>query len=118
MTYPDSPPNESRSSPQQHLSPPPRQALALGYAPDKDDAPRVLAKGYGELADRIIAEARLHDIYVHDEPELMGLLMQLDLDEQIPPHLYHVIAEILIWVMELDSAASGFQDNNKQTKNT
>lgn len=113
MTHPDSPSNGSRSSPQQHLSPPPRQALALGYAPDRDDAPRVLAKGYGELADRIIAEARLHDIYVHDEPELVGLLMQLDLDEQIPPRLYHVIAEILVWIMELDSVASGTHENNE-----
>jgi flagellar biosynthesis protein len=113
MTHPDSPSNGSRSSSQQHLSPPPRQALALGYAPDRDDAPRVLAKGYGELADRIIAEARLHDIYVHDEPELVGLLMQLDLDEQIPPRLYHIIAEILIWVMELDSAASGTHENGQ-----
>ncbi|QEM83798.1 EscU/YscU/HrcU family type III secretion system export apparatus switch protein [Halomonas binhaiensis] len=113
MAHPDSPSSGFRSSPQQHLSSPPRQALALGYAPDSDDAPRVLAKGYGELADRIIAEARLHDIYVHDEPELVGLLMQLDLDEQIPPRLYHVIAEILIWVMELDNAASGTQENNK-----
>lgn len=116
MAHPDHPSSGSRP-PSQQLSSPPRQALALGYAPDRDDAPRVLAKGYGELADRIIAEAKLHDIYVHDEPELVGLLMQLDLDEQIPAHLYHVIAELLIWVMELDSAA-GTQENNQQAKHT
>lgn len=76
-----------------------RQAVALAYQ-DANDAPRVLAQGYGELAERIIAEARNQGIHVHDAPELVGLLMQLDLDEAIPPRLYHVIAELLVWVYE------------------
>ncbi|MDT0500530.1 MULTISPECIES: EscU/YscU/HrcU family type III secretion system export apparatus switch protein [unclassified Halomonas] len=76
-----------------------RQAVALAYR-DADDAPRVVAQGYGELAERIIHEAQRQGIHVHDAPELVGLLMQLDLDERIPPNLYQVIAEILIWVYE------------------
>ncbi|WP_431025831.1 EscU/YscU/HrcU family type III secretion system export apparatus switch protein [Halomonas sp. H5] len=74
-----------------------RQAVALAYR-DGDEAPRVLAKGYGELAERIIAAARESGLQVHDSPELVALLMQLDLDERIPPALYQVIAELLIWV--------------------
>ena len=76
-----------------------RQAVALAYH-DTNDAPRVVAQGYGELAERIIAEARRQGVHVHDAPELVGLLMQLDLDEAIPPRLYQVIAELLVWVYE------------------
>ncbi|EWH03709.1 EscU/YscU/HrcU family type III secretion system export apparatus switch protein [Halomonas sp. BC04] len=77
-----------------------RQAIALAYR-DGDDAPRVLAKGYGDMADRILAEARRQGIYVHDAPELVALLMGLDLDDRIPPMLYQTIAELLVWVYEL-----------------
>ncbi|MBE0488994.1 MAG: EscU/YscU/HrcU family type III secretion system export apparatus switch protein [Halomonas sp.] len=79
---------------------PRRRAVALAYR-EGDDAPRVVAKGYGELAERIMAEAQRQGIHVHDAPELVGLLMGLDLDERIPPSLYQVIAELLVWVREL-----------------
>jgi flagellar biosynthesis protein len=77
-----------------------RRAIALAYR-DGDDAPRVVAKGYGEIAERIIEEAERHGIYVHDAPELVALLMNLNLDEQIPPSLYQVIAELLVWVRQI-----------------
>lgn len=77
-----------------------RQAVALAYQGD-EEAPRVVAKGYGELAERIMAEAQRQGIYVHDAPELVALLMQLNLDEEIPGSLYQVVAEILVWVFEL-----------------
>lgn len=77
-----------------------RRAVALAYR-EGDDAPRVVAKGYGDIAERIMAEARRHGIHVHDAPELVGLLMGLDLDERIPPALYQVIAELLVWVRAL-----------------
>jgi flagellar biosynthesis protein len=77
-----------------------RRAVALAYR-DGDDAPRVVAKGYGVIAERIIEEAARQGIYVHDAPELVGLLMNLDLDEQIPPSLYQVIAELLVWVRQI-----------------
>lgn len=77
-----------------------RQAVALAYQ-EGDQAPKVLAKGYGELAERIVAEAGRQGVYVHDAPELVALLMQLDIDERIPSQLYQVIAELLVWVYEL-----------------
>lgn len=80
-----------------------RQAVALAYQ-DHERAPRVVAKGYGELAERIMAEAQRQGIYVHDAPELVALLMQLDLDAEIPANLYQVIAELLVWVFELSEA--------------
>ncbi|WP_275287431.1 EscU/YscU/HrcU family type III secretion system export apparatus switch protein [Halomonas elongata] len=76
-----------------------RRAVALAYG-DDDAAPRVVARGYGELAERIVEEARRQGVHVHDAPELVGLLMQLDLDEEIPPRLYRVIAELLVWLHE------------------
>lgn len=81
-----------------------RRAVALAYR-DGDDAPRVVAKGYGLVAERIMAEASRQGIYVHDAPELVALLMRLDLDERIPPNLYQVIAELLVWVREIAATA-------------
>ncbi|MFA5495103.1 MAG: EscU/YscU/HrcU family type III secretion system export apparatus switch protein [Porticoccaceae bacterium] len=82
-----------------------RQAVALAYG-EGDAAPRVVAQGYGLMAERIIAEAGRHGIYVHDSPELVSLLMQVDLDEQIPPRLYQVIAELLVWIREIEAGAA------------
>ncbi len=83
---------------------PRRQAVALAYR-EGSQAPTVLAKGYGELAERIVAEAQRQGVFVHDAPELVGLLMQVDLDAHIPPALYQVIAELLAWVHEIDVEA-------------
>lgn len=76
-------------------------AVAITY--DKHDAaPRVVAKGYGTLAETIIRTAKENDLYVHQSPELVGLLMQIDLDAHIPPQLYTVIAELLAWLYGLE----------------
>lgn len=77
-----------------------REAVALAYGED-DSAPRVIARGYGELAEQIAAEARRHGVFVHESSELTALLMQLDLDEQIPAALYEAIAEVLLWIEEI-----------------
>ncbi len=77
-------------------------AVALGYR-DSDSAPRVVAKGYGVLADTILRTARDHGLYVHESPELVGLLMQVDMDSRIPPALYQAIAELLAWLYRLDT---------------
>lgn len=78
-------------------------AVALRYDPSQDQAPRVVAKGYGHVADAIIATAKEHGLYVHESRELVGLLMQLDLDQHIPTELYLVIAELLAWLYALES---------------
>ncbi|WP_423821854.1 EscU/YscU/HrcU family type III secretion system export apparatus switch protein [Salinisphaera sp. SPP-AMP-43] len=80
------------------------EAVALRYDAG-DDAPRVVAKGYGDIADAIIEKARENGLYVHSEPELVRLLSQVDLDARIPPALYVAVAELLAWVYELERAA-------------
>jgi flagellar biosynthesis protein len=76
-------------------------AVAITYEKG-DSAPRVVAKGYGTLADTIIRTAKENDLYVHESPELVGLLMQIDLDAHIPPQLYLAIAELLAWLYALE----------------
>lgn len=83
-----------------------RQALALAYG-EGDGAPRVVAKGYGLLAERIVAEAQRQGVPVHAAPELVGLLMQVELDAQIPPQLYQVVAELLVWAYGLEADRGG-----------
>ena len=77
-------------------------AVAVTYD-TSDSAPRVVAKGYGTLAETIVRTAREHGLYVHESPELVSLLMQVDLDAHIPPQLYVAIAELLAWLYELDN---------------
>lgn len=76
-------------------------AVALRYEND-NSAPRVVAKGYGVVAESIIARAKEAGVYVHDSPALVGLLMQCDLDAQIPPQLYVAVAELLAWLHRLE----------------
>ncbi len=80
-------------------------AVALAYRAG-DAAPRVVAKGRGLLADEIIRRARAAGVYVHESPELVGLLLQVDLDRHIPPALYLAVAELLAWLYRCERAAS------------
>lgn len=84
---------------------PVREAIALAYR-QTDAAPRVVAKGKGLIAEEIIARAREHGVYVHESPELVALLTQVDLDEHIPPQLYLAVAELLAWLYRVEHARS------------
>ena len=83
-----------------------RSAVALTYAANSA-APKVVAKGRGIIAEAIIERARAAGIYVHDSPELVSLLMQVDLDQHIPAQLYVAVAEVLAWVYRLDEQQHG-----------
>lgn len=87
----------------QPLKPDPaREAVALAYQ-QTDAAPRVVARGKGLIAEQIIAKAREHGVYVHESPELVALLTQVDIDEHIPPQLYLAVAELLAWLYRLEN---------------
>lgn len=77
-------------------------AVALAYR-DGQSAPQVVARGRGVIAENIIKEARAHGVYVHESPELVSLLMQVDLDQHIPPQLYQAVAELLAWLYKLEA---------------
>lgn len=78
-----------------------RSAVAINYK-EGQRSPKVVAKGYGELAERIIERAREAGVFVHDSPELVSLLMQVDLDSHIPPELYRAVAEVLAFIYFLE----------------
>lgn len=78
-----------------------QQAIALEYNPE-EDAPRVIASGRGVLAEKIIERAKESDIPVHRDEKLAETLSRLEIGEMIPPELYEVVAEVLIFVDAMD----------------
>ncbi len=79
----------------------PKTAVALSYEPN-EEAPKVIASGRGYLADKIIAKAKESDIPVHKDEKLAATLSKLEIGDMIPPELYEVVAEILIFVDKMD----------------
>ncbi len=65
----------------------------------------VVAKGYGAVAESIIERAREHGLYVHASPDLVKLLMHVDLDSRIPPLLYAALGEVLSWLYALEASS-------------
>jgi flagellar biosynthesis protein len=79
-----------------------KKAIALTYK-ERQFAPQVVAKGQGVTAEAIVAAAREAGIYVHEAPDLVALLMQIDIDQYIPPELYYAMAELLAWIYWLEN---------------
>ncbi|MDJ0668998.1 MAG: EscU/YscU/HrcU family type III secretion system export apparatus switch protein [Desulfobacterales bacterium] len=79
-----------------------RRAVALRYDAEQDQAPRVVAKGRGYIAEQIIQAARAHDIPLVVDSEMSPLLEALELDAPIPPEFYLAIAEILAFVYRIN----------------
>ena len=79
-----------------------KKAVALSYK-EGLYAPQVVAKGRGVVAEAIIDQARDAAVFVHESPELVNLLMQVDLDQHIPPELYRAVAELLAWIYWLEN---------------
>lgn len=85
-----------------------KQAIALEYDPS-DEAPKVVASGRGLLAERIIERAKESDVPIHRDDKLADTLSRLEIGEMIPPELYEVVAEILIFVDSMDKLKSKIQ---------
>ena len=77
---------------------------ALSYDPDSDHAPRVVAAGRGTLAQRILKRAQEAGVPVYEHEPLALALAGIGLNEEIPPELYQLVAEVIAWVYELDPA--------------
>ena len=75
-----------------------REAVALSYRSELRDAPLLTAKGKGEVAERILELARIHNVPIREDADLVRLLAQLEIESEIPPNLYRVIAEIIAFV--------------------
>lgn len=77
------------------------KAAALSYKQGKDSAPKVVAKGSGAMAEKILEIARKHNIPLKEDPQLVEVLSALDLNQEIPPELYKAVAEILAFVYRM-----------------
>ena len=78
-----------------------RKAVALKYNIE-DVAPKVIGKGQGYVAEKLLEQARLNKIPVYKDPKLTQDLMGIDLGENIPPELYEVVASVLVFISDLD----------------
>lgn len=84
-----------------------KTAVVINYNKEKDTAPKIIAKGKGILAEKIIEIAKQNNIPIYEDPDLIEVLSKLDLGQEIPPQLYKLIAEVLIYV---------YKSNNKINK--
>ena len=94
------PPTRTDGEPSEAL----RTAVALRY--DGDGAPRVVAKGRGEIAERILAVAEEHAVPLHADRGLVELLSRIDLGDEIPPELYVAVAQVLAFAYSLSARES------------
>jgi len=79
-----------------------QRAVALRYDPNEDIAPKILAKGAGIVAEKILESAMDADIHVHQDAAMVEDLTRLDIGDNIPPELYDVIAQVLVFISDLD----------------
>jgi flhB domain protein len=83
-----------------------KKAVALGYNREKDNAPKVLASGSGEVAKNIINLAKSHDIPIKEDADLVEILSKVDLNQEVPPNLYKAVAEIFSFLYKMTNKDS------------
>ncbi|MFC4409232.1 EscU/YscU/HrcU family type III secretion system export apparatus switch protein [Chungangia koreensis] len=79
-----------------------KEAVALSYQSEQQDAPKVIAKGKGKIAENILEKAAEHGVPVQEDASLVELLGKLDINESIPEELYQAVAEVFAFVYRLD----------------
>ncbi|NPA94229.1 MAG: flagellar biosynthesis protein FlhB [Thermodesulfobacteria bacterium] len=82
-----------------------KRAVALRYKAGEDSAPKITAKGKGTVAEKIIELAREAGVPIKEQADLVEVLSKLDLNSEIPPETYVVVAQILAWVYEVNKKA-------------
>lgn len=97
----------TRSKPSGAPPQPRPRAVALTYDAGSMPAPTVSAAGQGKMAERIIALAQANGVPIRHDPDLVALLAQLDVGQIIPPELYAVVAEVLVFVYRLKGKQAG-----------
>jgi flagellar biosynthesis protein len=87
-----------------------KKAVALKYEPGERTAPVMVAKGKGQMAELILERAKENGIPVQEDSSLVEVLSKLDIDQEIPPELYTLVAEILSFVYRSDRKARDLRD--------
>ncbi|MFW5782432.1 MAG: EscU/YscU/HrcU family type III secretion system export apparatus switch protein [Candidatus Muiribacteriaceae bacterium] len=92
-----------------------KKAVAVNYtAENRKSAPKVIAKGAGNTADKIIEKASELGIYIHEDPDIVEILSKVDLGEEIPDELFETVAEILVFAYRMNN---DFPDWLKERRN-
>ncbi len=81
----------------------PKAAVAVKYSEDEDNAPKVVGKGWGSIAEKIIQIAEEYNVPTYEDKDLSRLLSALDVDYEIPPELYYAVAEVLVFIYNLEN---------------
>ena len=81
------------------------KAVALKYKAYEDLAPKVVAKGKGEIANKIIEKAKKFNIPLFQNEELVNMLLNIEVNEEIPPNMYDLVIEVFKWLYELERKA-------------
>ena len=87
-----------------------KEAVALKYDEKQADAPTVIAKGRGQLAEQILKEAMGYQIPIQEDPTLVELLSKLNINDKIPEELYKAVAEVFAFIYKADKQASNKQN--------
>jgi flagellar biosynthesis protein len=89
-----------------------KAAVALGYDPAMDGAPKVLAAGQGDVAEALLRIAQEHGVPVHTDHPLASALIKLDVGTYLPPELYAAVAEVLafLWRLEQEKGVNGSRE--------
>ncbi len=87
-----------------------KKAVALKYDMEQNQAPKLVAKGKGHVAENILEAARKGQVPVYQNKSLVNMLMALELDKEIPTELYTTVAEILAYVYRIDKGKGSAGD--------
>ncbi|NPA55332.1 MAG: flagellar biosynthesis protein FlhB [Epsilonproteobacteria bacterium] len=82
-----------------------KKAVAMKYKAYEDAAPKVIAKGEGHIAQKIIQKAQEYDISIFQNPELTNMLMDVEVNDNIPPELYKAVVEVFVWLHQVQDKA-------------
>ncbi len=88
-----------------------KEAVALSYEPFSVGAPKVVAKGKGKIAENILEKAKANNIPIQEDPSLVEILGQLNVNESIPEELYKAVSEVFAYIYQIDREHGGKRKN-------
>lgn len=89
-----------------------KEAVALSYDPIAGNAPKIVAKGKGKIAENILDKANEYQVPIQEDPTLVELLGQLEVDETIPEQLYQAVAEVFAYIYQMDREHEARMNNS------
>ena len=84
-----------------------KEAVALSYEPFSEGAPTVVAKGKGKIAENILEKAKANNVPIQEDPSLVEILGQLNVNESIPEELYKAVSEVFAYIYQIDREHGG-----------